>query len=545
MISPENISKSYVAVQNLNSNILQIYNFNFSTWESVYSVLTSITQKTDALNLGTSGLVKPEIKDVAGEITDNYKTNQLNPDYYLTFRNITDLKREVLAVADTLFAYYGGVMVEAKYLTTRDSLSLLNDRRWLRAKGLKIVVDLSQELNSFPDLCWFEYPYESGRPSNTDRMLESQAYMRKVVDKMLIIGAENIIIGAHNGPENDNGYSTDQFAGIERFVTYCKSKSIKVHYQNNEFNKNAGGPTFNNSLNIDKYIDSIRQNKGLSNISFASNSINTLALNSNSSIYYPSVAPLGAFIIGGSSSNINRVPLPINYDARIDIAGIDSYPNALKILDGGYEINKTTFAKNAGDDARYLGRTKNISKNNIPKIESIPVIKSGTGNYSYTIVASDIDNNPLTYRKAILPSWLNFDPINHVITGSVPQSAAGKTFPVKLLVSDGTVEVAQSFSISVDVPSEFNSNSDLNSKIYVYPNPAKDYATVFLGNYVNQISSIKITDLVGRQIEKLSIDESCNGNLHVSLKNIPNQLGLVQIVFRDGQHISIKLFIQK
>jgi hypothetical protein len=544
MISPENVQKNYASLQNLNSNILQIYNFNFSTWESAYNVLTSVTQKTDAVNFGISGFTKPDLKDVVGEISDNYKTSSLSSGYYLTFRNITDIKREALAIADTLFAYYGGVMLEAKYLATRDSLSLLNDRRWLTAKGLKVVVDLSQELNSFPDLCWFEYPYEAGRPSNTDRMLESQVYMKKVVTKMQIIGAENIIIGAHNGPENDNGYSIDQFAGIERFVTYCKSKSIKVHYQNNEFNKNAEGGTYNNSLNVDKYIDSLRINKGLNNLNFATNSINTLASNS-SLIYYPTKAPLGTFIIGGSSSNKNRVPLPINYDTRIDITGIDSYTDALKILDGGYEINKTSFAKNAGDDARYLGRIKNIIKNNIPSIVSTPITKLGTGNYSYTIVATDIDNDLLTYRKAILPSWLNFDPINHSITGTAPQSAAGKTFPVKILVSDGTTEVSQSFSISVDAASGYSVNNALPSEISVYPNPAKENATIFIGNNANQINSIQLTDLIGRQIQMLSIDSSRNGNIQVSLKDIPNQLGLIKIEFKDGQQLSLKLFIQK
>jgi len=435
-------------------------------------------------------------------------------------------------------------MLEAKYLTTRDSLSLLNDRRWLAAKGLKAVIDMSQELNSFPDLCWFEYPYESGRTSNTDRMLESQDYMRKVVAKMQIIGAENIIIGAHNGPENDNGYSTDQTPGIDRFVAYCKTKSIKVHYQNDEFNKNAGGTTYNNSVNVDNIVDSLRQIKGNSNLSFASNSINRLALNSNSSIYYPTVAPLGAFIIGGSSSNTNRIPLPISSDTRIDIAGIDSYPNALKILDGGYEINKTTFARNAGEDARYLSRVKNIFKNNIPKIISTPTTKAGAGNYSYTIVATDVDNDPLTYRKSILPSWLNFDSINHIITGTAPQSAAGKTYPVKILVNDGTTEVAQSFNVVVDPSLGFGTNLNIQNEISIYPNPAKDYAILHLGRYSNEINSIKITDIVGRQIKELDINPLSNESFTVSLKNISSQFGLVNVIFKDGNQITLKLSIK-
>ncbi|MFA5417822.1 MAG: hypothetical protein WC341_05130, partial [Bacteroidales bacterium] len=290
MITPDNIEKSYTPVQQLNSNIIQIFNINFSAWNNVYKVLTNVTQQTEPVRLGNDGLIKPDIKDVAGAITDNYKVHPSNTNYYLACRNIADIKTEVLAVADTLFAYYGGIMLEAKYLTSRDSLSLVNDRRWLRAKGLKVVVDLSQELNNFPDITWFEYPYQTGKTSNTDRMLESQAYLRKVVDKMLILGSDQLIIGAHNGPENDNGYSTDQLPGMEKFLTYAKSKSVQVHCQNNEYNRNAGGTTYNNATNVENYVAAFRQDKGFSNLSFASNSINTFALNT-SKIYYPTKVP--------------------------------------------------------------------------------------------------------------------------------------------------------------------------------------------------------------------------------------------------------------
>jgi hypothetical protein len=270
---------------------------------------------------------------------------------------MSDLKRDVLAVADTLFTYYGGVMLEAKYLMGRDSLALVAERNWLNAKGLKVMVDVSQELNNFPNLTWFEYPYENGKYANTDRMLESQVYMRRVIDKMQMLGAENIIIGAHNGPENANGYSTDQLPGIEKFIAYAKSKSIKVHFQNNEYFKNAGGQTYNSASNVESIVTNLIQSKGFTNLSFASNSINVFAVNSNK-VYYPSKAPIGVLIIGGSASSRCRIPIPISTDTRIDISGTAKYPEIIKVLDGGYEIDKSTFAKYAGADARYLKMSK-------------------------------------------------------------------------------------------------------------------------------------------------------------------------------------------
>jgi len=356
MITPDNISKSYIPVQKLNSDILQIFNFNFDNWENVYITIVNVTSKTEPIKLDTKGLAKPEIQ-FAGKSNDNYQVNPVNSTTFLAFRNINDLKRDVLAVADTLFTYYGGVMLEAKYLMSRDSMALVGERNWLNAKGLKVMVDLSQELNNFPNLTWFEYPYEDGKYANTDRMLESQAYMRRVIDKMQMLGAENIIIGAHNGPENANGYSTDQLPGIEKFLTYAKSKSIKVHFQNNEYFKNAGGQTYNSCSNVENLVSNFIKNKGFSNLSFASNSINVFAVNSNK-IYYPSTAPLGVLIIGGSGSSRCRIPIPISTDTRIDISGAGKYPEIVKVLDGGYEIDKATFAKYAGADARYLKKSK-------------------------------------------------------------------------------------------------------------------------------------------------------------------------------------------
>ena len=356
MITPDNISKSYVPVQKLNSDILRIFNFNYDKWEKVYNTFVNVSRKTEPIKLGTEGgLAKPEIQ-FSGRSNDNYQVNPANSSTFLAFRNMNDLKNDVLAVADTVFRYYGGVMLEAKYLMSRDSLALIADRNWLNEKGLKVMVDLSQELNNFPNLTWFIFLPETGKTANTDRMLESQTYMRRVLDKMQILGAENIIIGAHNGPENANGYSTDQLPGIEKFLTFAKSKSIKVHYQNNEYFKNAGGQTYNSASNVENLVRNFIKNKGFSNLSFASNSINVFAVNSNK-IYYPSTAPLGVLIIGGSGSSRCRIPTPISMDTRMDISSVGNYPNVIKVLDGGYEIDKATFAKYAGSDARFLKKT--------------------------------------------------------------------------------------------------------------------------------------------------------------------------------------------
>ncbi|QEP44916.1 hypothetical protein D5085_18305 [Ectothiorhodospiraceae bacterium BW-2] len=68
--------------------------------------------------------------------------------------------------------------------------------------------------------------------------------------------------------------------------------------------------------------------------------------------------------------------------------------------------------------------------------------------YSYTLAATDIDSDPLTYSAVTLPSWLSFDAASGVLSGLPMQEHVG-SHAVTLRVSDGTVDVDQSFTIDV------------------------------------------------------------------------------------------------
>ncbi|MFA5418073.1 MAG: putative Ig domain-containing protein, partial [Bacteroidales bacterium] len=240
-------------------------------------------------------------------------------------------------------------------------------------------------------------------------------------------------------------------------------------------------------------------------------------------------------------------PKPIHTDIRIPVSGISNYPDALKILDGGYETDKASFARNAGADARYLKRAKQLQINNAPVIASIPTLETGMANYSYTIVAIDDDKDYLYYREAILPSWIKLDTLNHTISGTPPENSSGKTFPVKVLVGDGTTEVSQSFHIKVDSALGLHPGNDDNEmkKKHLYPNPAKDFTTINLGPRVNMVQSIHIADIAGKIIKNVSGYTAYNDNVYISLKNTPEQLVLIQILFNDGLQNSYKLMVQR
>jgi len=85
-----------------------------------------------------------------------------------------------------------------------------------------------------------------------------------------------------------------------------------------------------------------------------------------------------------------------------------------------------------------------------------PVITSTAGTaaaedvlYRYTFIASDIDvADTLTYSAPTLPGWLSFDAGNQLLSGTPGDDEQG-AYSVTLRVNDGTVDVDQSFSVSV------------------------------------------------------------------------------------------------
>jgi len=69
--------------------------------------------------------------------------------------------------------------------------------------------------------------------------------------------------------------------------------------------------------------------------------------------------------------------------------------------------------------------------------------------YSYTFIVSDVDvADTLTYSAPILPDWLSFDVGSQLLSGTPGDDEQG-AYNVTLRVNDGTVDVDQSFTVSV------------------------------------------------------------------------------------------------
>ncbi len=90
------------------------------------------------------------------------------------------------------------------------------------------------------------------------------------------------------------------------------------------------------------------------------------------------------------------------------------------------------------------------SVNDPPAFTSSPptTVNEGAA-YSYTAVATDADGNTLTYAAPTLPAWLAFNAGTRTLSGSPEQAQVG-AHSVALTVTDGTVTVQQSFTVTVN-----------------------------------------------------------------------------------------------
>lgn len=95
--------------------------------------------------------------------------------------------------------------------------------------------------------------------------------------------------------------------------------------------------------------------------------------------------------------------------------------------------------------------TAPASMNNAPTISSTAVADATVGEaYSYTFTATDADNDTLTMSASIpgALSWLTFDATTGILSGT-PASGDVAATEITLTVNDGTVDVMQTFTITV------------------------------------------------------------------------------------------------
>ena len=127
--------------------------------------------------------------------------------------------------------------------------------------------------------------------------------------------------------------------------------------------------------------------------------------------------------------------------------------NKLTLKPKKSEIGTHTLTVNVSDGTTTVSQTITVNVKNVndaPIITSEALTTATKGKpYSYTITATDEDNDPLTYSATKKPNWLNFDPATQTLSGTPGNSEADKDYEITLAVSDGTATTTQTFTVHV------------------------------------------------------------------------------------------------
>lgn len=140
----------------------------------------------------------------------------------LVLRNIPDVKEEILS-RPTFFQHYDRVVIDWRYLHNREKEVLKREAAWWGRQKLKIAVDLTSGLNLYPDL----------RIVDNDPPLyrKSMEIMKGIIDKMEIVGADELLITSQRPIENN--YSMDRFyaslkESFQVLADYAAGKKIRL-----------------------------------------------------------------------------------------------------------------------------------------------------------------------------------------------------------------------------------------------------------------------------------------------------------------------------
>ena len=132
------------------------------------------------------------------------------------------IKREILR-RPTFSRHFDSVMVDWKYVLSRDDEDLAEQTNFLRLQQIGVMVDLSSGLDLFPNLRFIE-----NDPNETPRVRRK---LERLLAKMEILGAKDIAISLHCRPANmSQSDFEDRFVDFaKRFCKECAAKGIRVH----------------------------------------------------------------------------------------------------------------------------------------------------------------------------------------------------------------------------------------------------------------------------------------------------------------------------
>ncbi|MDT0594095.1 putative Ig domain-containing protein [Glaciecola petra] len=138
------------------------------------------------------------------------------------------------------------------------------------------------------------------------------------------------------------------------------------------------------------------------------------------------------------------LPAWLNFDASSGI---------LSGTPGENDIGSASVSLTISDGTETVTQSFTITvaaaPNEMPVVTSTAILVAEENvAYSYTIMATDADNDTLTFAATTLPSWMSFEASTGILSGTPAVGDVGNS-DVVLTVNDGTDTVSQTFTIVV------------------------------------------------------------------------------------------------
>ena len=212
--------------------------------------------------------------------------------------------------------------------------------------------------------------------------------------------------------------------------------------------------------------------------------------------------------------------------------------------EGSYDITVEVSDGNYVDDQSFTVEV--ILQNQAPVITSAPQTAATAGQtYTYGLIATDADNDPLTYFTTSVPGWLDFIAAAQVAIGVPSNSDSGENLVI-FGVTDQIDTTFQAFIIDVSlVAGSRVLESDLTPMIY--PNPAHDILVLDLTQSYNvgEKVSFELYDMTGKKV----IERALTGPItEISLLShgLTEGIYLYQLNFQSAQNklITGKLLVR-
>jgi len=142
---------------------------------------------------------------------------------WLTLRETRSIKESILS-RPTFFEHFDGVVVDWRYLHDREIKPLAYEARWIGRQKLRVAVDLSSGMNSYPTM------------RLVDNQLEDYAIGMEMIDDVLAklgtLGAKDLIFSLHRAPENN--FTAEQASaafeqGMKNLAIKAAAFGVTVH----------------------------------------------------------------------------------------------------------------------------------------------------------------------------------------------------------------------------------------------------------------------------------------------------------------------------